>query len=85
MRFLIYAGLRGASRNQGRQQPKEWQPFTKLVVAFFAFGIPIALGGAARVTAVVILALIGALFAGCLVYGLSKAYEQRGKTAARRD
>ena len=60
---LIYMGVRAAERSARQQpapkgKPKEWQPFTQLVWAVFAFGIPIAMGGGWRVASFVILGLI---------------------------
>jgi hypothetical protein len=69
---LIYDGVRIAQREAARQpaqqqKPKEWQPFTKLIWLVFLFGIPIAMGGAARVISFVVLGAVAfSVLAGCL-------------------
>ena len=80
---LIYEGVRIAQRSantpQPQQKPKEWQPFTKLVWLVFLFGIPIAIGGAWRVGAFVILGVIVVSVLGVLVWALGKSQPQRAE------
>ena len=80
---LIYTGARiaaQASRQAPAQQRKqEWQPFTKLVWLVFLFGIPIAIGGAWRVGAFVILGVIVFSVLCVLVWALGRSQPQRGE------
>ena len=79
---LIYEGVRIAQRSantpQPQGKPKEWQPFTKLVWLVFLFGIPIAIGGAWRVVAFVILGAIVFSVLCVLVWALGRSQPQRG-------
>ena len=79
---LIYTGARIAAQASrqapAQQKPKEWQPFTKLVWLVFLFGIPIAIGGAWRVGAFVILGVIVFSVLCVLVWALGRSQPQRG-------
>jgi hypothetical protein len=79
MRWIIFAGLRSARYGGG--QKTEWQPFTKLVWLFFAFTIPVVIGGAARVIALCILGLIAAV----VVFGIGYGVAHRNDSSAERD
>ena len=60
-------------------EAEEWQPFTKLVWLVFLFGIPIAIGGAWRVGAFVILGVIVFSVLCVLVWALGRSQPQRGE------
>jgi len=80
MRWIIFAGLRSARRG-GTGRKTDWQPFTKVVWLFFAFAIPIFMGGAARVIALAILGVIAAM----VVFGVAYGVAHRNDSAAERD
>ena len=79
---LIYTGARIAAQASrqapAQQKPKEWQPFTKCVWWFFIFAVPVAMGGAARAVALVILGVIAASVLCVLVWALGRSQPQRG-------
>ena len=80
MRWIVFAGLRSARRG-GTGRKTEWQPFTKLVWVVFLVGIPIALGGTARVIALAILVVIAALVLG----GVARGVAHRNDPGPERD
>lgn len=72
---LIYTGVRIAASEarrapQVQQKPKEWQPLTKLIWLVAIFGVPIALGGAWRVGAFVVMGLVVAAVLCVFIWAL---------------
>jgi hypothetical protein len=78
--WIVFAGLRAASRRPGSQRqgpPKPWPVLGRLVFAFFFFATMIAMGGGAKTAAIVIFVLIGVSAALALVCASAHAIVHR--------